>query len=84
MTGYNTLRRAQEFRNSFAGGWKKVVVLGWNFVSDIGQIISSLDDKNLEVLVIPPDLLDMLKTKLNTGNLSNLARLDFFSPVSCC
>lgn len=63
MTGYNTLRRAQEFRNSFAGGWKKVVVLGWNFVSNIGEIISSLDDKNLEVLVIPADLLDMLKTK---------------------
>lgn len=63
MTRYNTLRRAQEFRNSFPGSWKKVIVLGWNFVSNIGEIISSLNDENLEVLVIPPDLLDMLKTK---------------------
>ena len=53
MTGYNTLKKAQEFRNRYAGGWKKVVILGWNFVSDIGQIISNLNDKELEVLVIP-------------------------------
>ena len=29
LTGYNTLRRAQELRGSFMGGWK-VIVLGWN------------------------------------------------------
>ena len=79
MTGYNTLRRAQEFRNSFAGGWKKVVVLGWNFVSDIGQIISSFNDKNLEVLVIPPDLLDMLKSKAKYRKLIDSGRIKFSS-----
>ena len=79
MTGYNALKRAQEFRNSFAGGWKKVVVLGWNFVSNIGEIISSLDDKNLEVLVIPPDLLDMLKTKAKYRKLIESGKVRFSS-----
>jgi len=79
MTGYNTLRRAQEFRNSFAGGWKNVVVLGWNFVSDIGQIISSLNDKNLEVLVIPADLRDILRTKAKYKKLIDSGKVRFSS-----
>ncbi|MGI6481688.1 MAG: site-specific DNA-methyltransferase [Methanobacterium sp.] len=79
MTGYNTLKRAQEFRNLYAGGWKKVVVLGWNFVSNIGEIISSLNDKNLEVLVIPADLLDMLKTKAKYRKLIQSGKVRFSS-----
>lgn len=77
MTGYNTLRKAQKFRN--AKGWNKVIVLGWNFVSDIGQIISSLNDKNLEVLVIPPDLLDILKTKARYRKLIQSNKIKFRS-----
>lgn len=79
MTGYNTLKRAQEFRNSFAGGWKKVIVLGWNFVSNIGEIISNLSDKNLEVLVIPADLLDILKTKAKYKKLIQSGKIRFSS-----
>lgn len=79
MTGYNTLKRAQEFRNRYAGGWKNVVVLGWNFVSDIGQIISKLNDKNLEVLVIPPDLLDKLRTKAKYRKLIDSGKIRFSS-----
>jgi adenine specific DNA methylase Mod len=79
MTGYKTLRRAQEFRNSYAGGWKKVVVLGWNFVSNIGEIISSMNDKNLEVLVIPADLLDILKTKAKYKKLIQSGKVRFSS-----
>ena len=79
MTGYNTLKKAQEFRNRYAGGWKKVVVLGWNFVSDIGQIISKLNDKNLEVLVIPPDLLDKLRTKAKYRKLIDSGKIRFSS-----
>jgi adenine-specific DNA-methyltransferase len=63
MTGLATLKKAQELRGSLLGGWDKVVVLGWNFVSDIGQVITGLNDAKLEVLVIPPDLLDQLKKK---------------------
>jgi adenine-specific DNA-methyltransferase len=61
LTGLATLKKAQELRSSHLGGWDKVVVLGWNFTADIGHVITSLNDAKLEVLVIPPDLLDRLK-----------------------
>jgi adenine-specific DNA-methyltransferase len=61
LTGLATLKKAQELRGSHLGGWEKVVVLGWNFTADIGEVITNLNDAKLEVLVIPPDLLDRLK-----------------------
>jgi adenine-specific DNA-methyltransferase len=63
LTGLSTLRKAQELRGSHLGGWEKVVVLGWNFTTDIGEAIAGLADARLEVLVIPPDLLDRLRKK---------------------
>ena len=79
LTGYNTLKKAQELRGSFMGGWEKVVVLGWNFVTDIGQQISALNDPKLEVLVIPPDLLDRLKTKSSYDKLIRSGKIRFSS-----
>lgn len=79
MTGYNTLKKAQELRNSFMGGWEKVIVLGWNFDSNIGEIISSLKDDKLEVLVIPPDLLDKLKLKTSYEQLIKNGEIRFSS-----
>ncbi|MDR0907418.1 MAG: site-specific DNA-methyltransferase, partial [Rikenellaceae bacterium] len=62
MTSHATIRRANEMKNSFkGGGWNKVVVLGWNFAFDISEAIQKYPD--VEVLVIPPDLLDKLSTK---------------------
>lgn len=64
MTGLATLRRAIEIRDNLMGGWDKVVVLGWNFSPTIGHDIEALGQGDrLEVLVIPPDLLDRLKKK---------------------
>ena len=64
MTGLTTLRRALQLRDSHMGGWDKVVVLGWNFDPSIGHDIHGLNEREkLEVLVIPPDLLDRLKKK---------------------
>lgn len=63
LTTASTLRRAQGHRDSKLGGFDKVIVLGWNFSAGIGQDIAALNDPNLEVLVIPPDLLDRLKKK---------------------
>jgi len=79
MTGYATLKKAQELRASFMGNWDKVVVLGWNFVTDIGRIIESLKDDKLEVLVIPPDLLDKLKTKASYEQLIKSGKIRFSS-----
>lgn len=63
MTGLPTLKKAQSLRDSLMGGWEKVVVLGWNFTPSISQDITGLNDERLEVLVIPPDLLDKLAKK---------------------
>jgi len=63
LTTASTLRRAQGYRDSKLGGFDTVTVLGWNFSAGIGQDIADLNDEKLEVLVIPPDLLDRLKKK---------------------
>jgi adenine-specific DNA-methyltransferase len=64
MTGLATLKRALQLRDNHMGGWDKVIVLGWNFDPSIGHDIQGLNEGDrLEVLVIPPDLLDRLKKK---------------------
>lgn len=61
LTGRATLRRASEATQSLlGGGWKRCVVLAWNFSYDISQAIDEYKN-TVEVLVIPPDLLDRLK-----------------------
>jgi adenine-specific DNA-methyltransferase len=79
MTGYNTLKKAQELRGGFMGGWDKVIVLGWNFVTDIGKVLENIKDPYLEVLVIPPDLLDQLKTKASYNKLIKTGKVKFSS-----
>jgi adenine-specific DNA-methyltransferase len=63
ITGLPTLKKAQALRDQLMGGWDRVVILGWNFASDIGHSVSQLGDGRLEVLVIPPDLMDRLRKK---------------------
>ena len=60
MTGLSTIKKAQELKESFMGGWNKVVILGWNFTFDIANILKDIDRSQIEVLVIPPDLLNKL------------------------
>ena len=63
LTGTAMLKKAIAQRDNLLGGWDRVVVLGWNFEPSIGETITALNDDRLEVLVIPPDLLDRLKKK---------------------
>lgn len=64
LTTATTVRRAVEAKASLLGGdWDKVIVLGWNFAFDISQAIEKYNNSNVEVLVIPPDLLDKLSKK---------------------
>ncbi|WP_138511988.1 site-specific DNA-methyltransferase [Rhodoferax bucti] len=63
LTGMATLKKAIAQRDNLMGGWDKVVVLGWNFEPSIGETITALNDSRMEVLVIPPDLMDRLKKK---------------------
>ena len=64
LTTAATVRRAVEAKASLLGGdWDKVIVLGWNFAFDISQASEKYKNSNVEVLVIPPDLLDKLSKK---------------------
>lgn len=79
LTGLATLKKAIEYKNSFMGGWNKVVVLGWNFTYDITEAIQTLNDDKLDVLVIPPDLLDKLKSKASYKDLISSGKIRFSS-----
>ncbi len=74
LTGAATLKKALAQRDSLLGGWDKVVVLGWNFEPAIAEAITALNDPGLEVLVIPPDLLDRLKKKGGLDKLRGTVR----------
>lgn len=63
LTGKATIKRAYEAKNTLlGGGWSKVVVLAWNFAFDVSEAIMQYKD-DVDVLVIPPDLLDKLSKK---------------------
>ena len=64
LTTAATIKRAVEAKASLlGGGWERVVVLGWNFSFDISQAIEQYKDSHVEVLGIPPDLLDKMSKK---------------------
>jgi site-specific DNA-methyltransferase (adenine-specific)/adenine-specific DNA-methyltransferase len=79
LTGSKTLKKAIELRDNFLGGFKKVIVLGWNFSVDISSAVQELKDKNIEVFVIPPDLMDKLKTKATYKKLLESKKIRFSS-----
>lgn len=63
LTGKATIKRAYEAKQSLlGGGWNKVVVLGWNFAFDISEALIQYKE-DVEVLVVPPNLLDLLTKK---------------------
>ncbi|MEY4750722.1 MAG: hypothetical protein RIQ60_2936 [Pseudomonadota bacterium] len=74
LTGTATLKKAVALRDTLLGGWDRVVVLGWNFEPAIGETITAMNDSRLEVLVIPPDLLDRLKKKGGVDKLRGQVR----------
>lgn len=66
--------QALDHRDNFMGGYNKVVILGWNFDSQIGEIYQNYRDREgsrLEILIIPPDLLDQIKSKSTFKKLSS-------------
>lgn len=79
ITGLSSLKKAIEMRDNYMGGWDKVIVLGWNFAFDISNSIQMLSDDKLEALVIPPDLLDKLKSKSSYDKLVKTGGVRFSS-----
>lgn len=83
MTGLATLRRASEAtQRLLGGGWQRCIVLAWNFNNDIAQAINQYKN-TVEVLVIPPDLLDKLKkqgfSKLMQSNTVRFSGLQYLT-----
>ena len=77
LTGKATIKRAIEAKNTIlGGGWNKVVVLGWNFAYDISEAIGIYKD-DVEVFVIPPDLLDKLASKKEYAKLVQSKNIRF-------
>lgn len=61
FTSKNTLKKAFEAKKNLLGGsWSKCVVLSWNYHFDISEGLELYKD-SVEVLSIPPDLLDRLR-----------------------
>jgi hypothetical protein len=80
LTGIATLKRALALRDSFLGGWDRIVVLGWNFSSTIVHEIASLGaGHTLEVLVIPPQLMEQLGKKASAEKLIKEKKIRFSS-----
>lgn len=79
LTGSSTLKKAIELKESFLGGWNKVIILGWNFVFDIAEIIKEYNTSQVEVLVIPPDLLSQLSKNASYKKLIESGKVRFSS-----
>jgi site-specific DNA-methyltransferase (adenine-specific)/adenine-specific DNA-methyltransferase len=79
LTGSSTIKKALELKESFLGGWNKVIVLGWNFVFDIAEIIKEYNPSQIEVLVIPPDLLSQLSKNSSYKKLVENGKVRFAS-----
>ena len=81
LTGPSSLRKAIELRETYLGGWDKVIVLGWNFTFDIARVISELkeSDGRIDVQVIPPDLLEKLTKKSSYSKLVKSGEIRFSS-----
>lgn len=73
ITGETIINKAIELKER--DGWNKVIVLGWNFAFNIVDIISN--KPSLEVQVIPPDLIDRLRTKTDYKKLVDNKQIRF-------
>lgn len=79
MTGAATIKKAQELKESFMGGWSKVIILGWNFTFDIANVLKDIDRNKIEVLVIPPDLITKLSKNSSYQQLLKSGAIKFSS-----
>jgi adenine specific DNA methylase Mod len=81
LTGISSLKKSQELRESFLGGWDKVIVLGWNFTFDIARVLNEMKEKDnrIDVQVIPSDLLEKLTKKSTYDKLVRSGEIRFSS-----
>lgn len=75
ITGETIINRAIELKER--DGWNKVIVLGWNFAFNIVDVIRNTNNPSLEVQVIPPDLIDRLRSKTDYKKLVDNKQIRF-------
>ena len=75
LTGETTLKRVKELKSVYDKS--KAIVLGWNFVPEITSLAKKYND--IEILVIPPDLIDILKSKIALADLIVNKKINFQS-----
>lgn len=75
LTGEATLKRVKELKSVYDKS--KAIVLGWNFVPEITSLAKKYND--IEILVIPPDLIDILKSKITLADLIVSKKINFQS-----
>ena len=75
LTGEATLKRVKELKSVYDKS--KAIVLGWNFVPEITSLAKRYND--IEILVIPPDLIDILKSKITLADLIVNKKINFQS-----
>lgn len=75
LTGEATLKRVKELKSVYDKS--KAIILGWNFVPEITSLAKKYND--IEILVIPPDLIDILKSKIALADLIVNKKINFQS-----
>ena len=60
-TNENTFKKVAGYKEHLLGGFKKAIILGWQFSHDILELCKKYKDFGIEVLVVPENLLDMYK-----------------------
>lgn len=62
ITNKNSFEKAVRYKENILGGaFKKVIILGWQFSTDIMALCNEYKEKGVEVLVIPANLFDLYK-----------------------
>ncbi|TDT51282.1 site-specific DNA-methyltransferase [Fonticella tunisiensis] len=80
LTGHNSIKRAEKYKESFLGQkWDKVTILGWNFDFNIGRILMNYGANEIEVKIIPPDLLNKMKNEKSYQDLIKSGKIRFSS-----
>ncbi|MDA7999833.1 MAG: site-specific DNA-methyltransferase [Alphaproteobacteria bacterium] len=60
-TGLKTLRSVMEIKRTRLGGFENATLLGWNFDPEMSEYLRNGYSEEVEVLVIPPDLLEKIR-----------------------
>lgn len=79
VVGLKTIEEAEEYLMDFQGGWDKITILGWTFHPEIGKVVDFRYGSFAGVVnlrVIPPDLLDQLKSKTSFKKLHEKVAVD--------